>query len=160
MKQRGLYALAGLVLLLANTVFFPLLGLQRWQPDLFLIAVAAVAFRRGSEHGELVGFGAGLLQDLFSATTLGVHAFTKTLVAFIVGRCSRFLYQGSAWVFALIVFISSWVENFCVMILSLGFSTGAANWWWQQPFSNAVVAFFLMTGFQFYHRHQRRSRFL
>ena len=54
-------------------------------PDLPLILTVLIALRRGPETGCLVGFGAGLLQDVAGGGLLGVQALTNALAGFAMG---------------------------------------------------------------------------
>ena len=55
-------------------------------PALGLLVVIAVARHLPDEAGLLIGFGAGLLQDLLSETALGLWALVITVVAFATVR--------------------------------------------------------------------------
>jgi rod shape-determining protein MreD len=67
----------------------PHLAVRGLQPDLLLVAVAAVAAGRGARAGAAFGFAAGLGADLFLATPLATSALAYTLVGHVVGRLSR-----------------------------------------------------------------------
>ena len=54
-------------------------------PDIPLIVVVLLALRRGPEFGCGAGFVAGLLQDAASGGLLGVQAFTKAVIGFVIG---------------------------------------------------------------------------
>jgi rod shape-determining protein MreD len=55
-------------------------------PDFPLLIVAYFGLFRGALAGSVFGFAAGLLQDLFNPSFLGLNALTKTLVGFALGR--------------------------------------------------------------------------
>lgn len=63
------------------------LGLPLVAPDVMLVAVIAVALRRGGTIGALVGVAAGLLSDLLppSASLLGVSAIAFGVVGGVTG---------------------------------------------------------------------------
>jgi rod shape-determining protein MreD len=61
--------------------FFSLFGVK---PDILLIAVVAWGFVRGSEEGILIGFLAGLCEDVFSSSFY-LHIITKTFIGFLSG---------------------------------------------------------------------------
>ena len=63
----------------------PALRVADVAPDIPLIVVVLLALRRGPEFGCLSGFAAGLLQDMASGGLLGVQAFTKALIGFVIG---------------------------------------------------------------------------
>lgn len=60
--------------------------LQLWgaYPDLVLLYLTWIALRFGRMPGMLSGFGLGLVMDALYGTW-GIHAFTKTLIGFLVG---------------------------------------------------------------------------
>ena len=93
MNRRWVWPLAGIGLLIIQAVFLPALGASWWTPDLFLVATAAVAFYSDPRRGQMAGFGAGFLQDLFASVPLGLHAFTKTLLGFLMGFAHRIFYR-------------------------------------------------------------------
>lgn len=53
--------------------------------DLPLVAVIYYAIRKGPAGALLAGAGVGLLQDALEGTLLGVNAFSKALVGYLVG---------------------------------------------------------------------------
>ncbi|MBM3723612.1 MAG: rod shape-determining protein MreD [Actinobacteria bacterium] len=63
------------------------LGLPLVAPDVMLVAVIAVALRRGGTIGAIVGVAAGLLSDLLppSASLLGVSAIAFGVVGGVTG---------------------------------------------------------------------------
>jgi rod shape-determining protein MreD len=58
-------------------------------PDVLLVAVVAVAAKRGARAGAAFGFAAGLGADLFVPTPLGTSALAFTLVGHVLGRRGR-----------------------------------------------------------------------
>ena len=92
--MRRRLALAGLLLLmlvLRNAVFVQL-RLFDAVPELVLLVVVAVAMLDGPESGALVGFAAGLLQDLTnSLTPVGISCLTFVLVGFAVGLAQSYV---------------------------------------------------------------------
>jgi rod shape-determining protein MreD len=53
--------------------------------DLFTVLVVYYAVSRRRAGVMMVGAGAGLVQDLFTHTLLGMNAFKKTLVGYLLG---------------------------------------------------------------------------
>jgi rod shape-determining protein MreD len=76
---------AGLALSALGTLGIGALGIPGG-PDLFLLPVADTARRAGPVWALGAGLAAGLLEDLVSAPgrLLGLHAFTKILVGYIL----------------------------------------------------------------------------
>lgn len=69
----------------AHATMGPALRIADVAPDIPLIVVVMLAFRRGPEFGCGAGFLAGLLQDAATGGLLGVQALTKSLIGFGVG---------------------------------------------------------------------------
>ncbi len=71
----------------------PALSVAGVTPDVPLILTVLLALRRGSETGCLVGFVAGMLQDVAGGGLIGVQALTKALAGFGMG-----MLVGRLWV--------------------------------------------------------------
>lgn len=82
----GTVLLTGLV---GHVGLAPHLAVRGAAPDVLLVAVVAVAVRRGARTGAGFGFAAGLGADVFLATPLGTSALAYTLVGHLLGRSSR-----------------------------------------------------------------------
>ena len=83
---------AGVLLLLAVVLqlsAFSLIGIFGGHVDLVVLAVAAIAFYRGSIPGSAAGFTAGFLLDLLSGATMGAASLVLTAVGYGVGRFSE-----------------------------------------------------------------------
>ncbi len=59
----------------------PFLSIDEYRPDLLLILALFAGFRFGHVSGAMLGFYAGLLQDLMTGF-LGIHALAKTLAGY------------------------------------------------------------------------------
>lgn len=73
-------------------------------PDIPLILAVLLGLRLGPEGGCLIGFSAGLLQDVLGGGLLGAQALTKALVGFVAG-----LLGGRLWVSNPVVQVSGLV---------------------------------------------------
>src|SRR5262245_2511269 len=78
---------------IAQSSVVPMLSVSGVTPDLPLILTVFAALHRGPELGCLVGFFAGLLQDIGGGGLIGVQALTKGLAGFGMG-----LLVGRFWV--------------------------------------------------------------
>lgn len=89
-----------LVALLLQTTVVPDLRILGVCPDLLLLCTVAAALVGGPELGGEVGFVAGVLADLFLATTpLGLSALTYTVIGYGVGSIRRTTLQ-EGWLLA------------------------------------------------------------
>lgn len=79
-------AAVGLVVVLLQWLVFRRLPLWGVIPDVVLLFVALTAVKRGRLAGAVAGFSTGLLMDLLiNPATLGLNAFVKTLMGFVIG---------------------------------------------------------------------------
>lgn len=85
MKGLGIVVVLAVFFLL-QAVFSDALTFGQIGPDFPLLIVAYFAIFRGAIAGSIFGFVAGLFQDLFNPSFLGLNALTKTLVGFALGR--------------------------------------------------------------------------
>jgi rod shape-determining protein MreD len=96
--------LPGLLLcIIAQAVLLGPLSLMEIRPDLFLVLVILVSRRSSPEAATLLGFVIGLCQGALSGAPLGLHAFTNSLIGFVIARLSHHLYTDKP--FALLWFL-------------------------------------------------------
>ena len=81
---RDLFVL--LVVLVLQATLLYRIEIAGIRPDLLVAFVVYIAWMRGPVAGTLTGFGVGLLQDLDASGPLGLNAFSKSLVAFLVAK--------------------------------------------------------------------------
>lgn len=67
-------------------------------PQVMLLVAVAAGLLGGAEEGALVGFGAGLLSDLFVQTPLGLSALAFALVGFAVGSVQSGIIHSAWWI--------------------------------------------------------------
>ncbi len=75
-----------LLALLGETFIAPLLAMGDVRPDFALISLAILAMAEGPFAGTLGGFVLGLIMDSSVPNLLGLHALTKSLAGFGIGR--------------------------------------------------------------------------
>lgn len=77
--------------LLESAVFnhFALAGIV---PKLTIILTSSFGFMRGEKEGMVIGFGCGLLNDIFFSDVLGFYALILTYIGYINGKFSRIFY--------------------------------------------------------------------
>jgi rod shape-determining protein MreD len=91
LKAWGLVTLA----VLLQIMFVSELEVASGHPDLVLVALVAVALRRGPLLGAAVGFWAGFLLDLAAFETLGLTALLLTLAGYGAGRLGEVMSKSS-----------------------------------------------------------------
>lgn len=92
---------AALVLALTLVVHLTLLSRLRIddvRPDALLLVSLMAGLVAGAERGAVVGFGAGLLADLFLQAPFGLSALTYCLVGFAVGSLQTGILRAAWWI--------------------------------------------------------------
>jgi len=116
MKKFGMTALLVIVLYALQTSLMPRIAYHGVTADFMLLFVTSTAFLKGSRFGALAGFSVGLLQDLASGTFLGMNAFTRLLLGYLIGKFSDQVFKEQ---FFLPVFASIFVTLANYFILAL-----------------------------------------
>ena len=76
--------LVGASVVLQSTLL-PKIAIRGVKPDLTLVVLIFVSLRRGAMTGQLVGFAAGLAEDVVSLAPLGFHALMRCIAGFVYG---------------------------------------------------------------------------
>jgi len=120
MKRFVPLLLAGILLLILQTTWLSFSPVQRIRPDLLLIFTLYLAFLFPPFLGGILAFFMGYLMDLFSGNTLGLYAFSRTLVFFATQFLKeRFYLEGFSFQF-LFAFIFSILEGGLLLVLING----------------------------------------
>ncbi len=91
----GILVISGLFILslvLQGSVL-ALAGTGGIHPDLLLVVVVALALLSDGKRGTLLGFTAGLFQDVLTAAPLGFFTFGKMLAGLLAGTLAREVYR-------------------------------------------------------------------
>jgi len=76
------YILIYILLLFIEKNLLQLISIKDVTPDLILIFVIIISLKEKRSSATLIGFGAGLFQDLFTAGFFGLSAMTKSIIGF------------------------------------------------------------------------------
>ena len=104
----------GLVLLVALVLQSTLLyriDIAGAHPDLLVAFVVYLAWMRGPVVGTIAGFSVGLLQDLDASVPLGLNAFAKCLVGFLVAKAGFRVHRSNAGVRFAFFFLAMLVHD-------------------------------------------------
>ena len=71
---------------IAQVSIFSSVSILGGTPDVLLVTLVVIALLRGSIHGAVAGFCAGLLVDTATLQTLGVTSLLLTLAGYWIGR--------------------------------------------------------------------------
>jgi rod shape-determining protein MreD len=107
--MRRVLALAAIIItavLLQSTVFsqLRLLGVR---PELLYLVTILVALQEGPNEGAIVGFTAGLAQDMFLDQPKGITALTLTLLGYTVGMARQYIVSPSPLIPTIVVAIAT-----------------------------------------------------
>ena len=96
------------ILILVNFILqssvFPHFALGGIIPNLMIILTSSFGFMRGEKDGLLIGFGCGLLGDIFYGNFLGLYALIFMYIGFLNGKfCSVFYPEDIKLPIALII---------------------------------------------------------
>ena len=95
----------GLVALLLQAFFVPIIEIGVWRPDIVLLAVLYIGYRYGVIPGILSGFILGLIQDSMSPLPLGTTSFVNSLIGFAAGQIRQFKLAYNARILATVILI-------------------------------------------------------
>ncbi len=106
-----LVLLTFIISLILQTTILPLLKIEGVMPDLILVLVVFTALFSSAFTGGVVGFTAGLVQDLIIGRYLGLCAFSGLLVGWLVGELESRFYKENPLVPVILVFIATFVYD-------------------------------------------------
>ncbi len=94
--MRGLIVFVILIVnLLFQSTWFEYIEILNVKPNTALVFVVCYAILRGDVEGAIVGFFAGLLQDAYFGTYLGLHAMLCMLTGYYCGKPFKNFYRES-----------------------------------------------------------------
>lgn len=82
-----------IISLILQSTLLPVLAYEGIHADLLLIIVISSSLLLGKDHGAVVGFAAGLLQDLASGTFFGLNTFSKMILGYCFGMAERQVFK-------------------------------------------------------------------
>ncbi len=90
---------------------FDVIRIAGVKPDLLFIIIVYLAYSFGSFYGEVSGFIGGLLHDAISRSPLGLLAFPKVVLGFLVGMFGRAMFKSSIVTVTLMLFLASLLKG-------------------------------------------------
>ena len=90
-------------------------------PDLSLIILVYIAYRKGSMTGQVSGFITGLTEDFLSISPLGLNAFIKTFIGFIYGIIRGNVFVDPLLMPILLVAVATLIKALLTAVLGLVF---------------------------------------
>ncbi len=125
LKKYSIYAVAFVLLAVAQIALIDLIAVEGLTPDLILILCVWVALSEGKFEGMIAAFIFGLLFDVFSMDVLGSNALAKTTAALAAGfffNENKIEQNLGGYKFLIIVFVASIVHNLIYFFLYIKFS--------------------------------------
>ncbi|MBR6906698.1 MAG: rod shape-determining protein MreD [Selenomonadaceae bacterium] len=126
MKKIGIWAAFAAGLYVFQSSLFPLLAYHGISVNLLLLLTVSFAFLHGCRFGVLMGFCAGLLQDLGTGTFLGCSVLSYMVIGWVCGKLSDRVFK----------------EEFFLPIMASVFAT-AGNYF-------ILVTLMLLLGYRFH----------
>ncbi|MBN2288971.1 MAG: rod shape-determining protein MreD [Candidatus Glassbacteria bacterium] len=105
------FLIFALVLFFVHLLFYQYLSFGETYPDLFLILVVFAGLYKGPEAGSAAGFFCGLAQDSFSYAFFGLHALTKTIIGFLIGKIRHSFYSNNFLVQGVIIIAAKMLHD-------------------------------------------------
>lgn len=93
MRRFFLWLVMIIVTLVLQSTFFSVMTYHGIHPDLLLSLVISSSLLAGRDHGAVIGFFSGLLQDLVSGTFFGMHTFSKMILGYCFGMAEAHVFK-------------------------------------------------------------------
>ena len=116
---KGAIIVVALLIQLTLINSITVLGLK---PDLIMVVVVVFSLLKGEKEGAISGFASGLLQDIFSASLLGINALAKTVIGFTCGILKEEIFhEHILFIIPVITFIASFMQSILIFLLLRAF---------------------------------------
>ena len=114
----------GLIIIFAvvlQTTLVSYVAILRVKPDLLLMIVLYIGFKRGPLSGEISGFLSGFLEDIFSGNLIGINALSKTILGNLAGLGKDKLAFENLITQVVVTFLATSIYTFLVFLLKTFF---------------------------------------
>ena len=98
------------------------IGIAGAKPDFLIVILVALALNRNVIAAVILGFTLGFFQDLASPAHLGMNAFSKSLIAYIIARIGGEYLPHNILYFITLVFSAVIVNDIIVLNIINSFS--------------------------------------
>ena len=105
-------SLAVLVNFVLQSTVFQYITILGVKPNTALILICCYAVVRGDVEGAIMGFFAGLLQDVYYGSVIGVSALLYMLIGYFCGKPLRDFYRDNYFLVMLLVAVSALFYQF------------------------------------------------
>jgi rod shape-determining protein MreD len=129
------YTISYLIVFLVNNNLIGLISIRGITPDILLIFLIFVSLKESQTTSTVIGFFAGLLQDLFAFGILGLASFSRSTACFLTGYFRHLKEDYSISYLTFVFFLTSLIHD---RIYQFVFSLGS-----NQPFFKSFFYFTL-----------------
>lgn len=116
-KKIFIYTAFILLIALMQVTLFNYIRIFNIKPNLFIVFIIIAAFFRGSYEGAIIGFFAGITQDMVSGKVLGFYAILGMYLGLAVGSINKRLYRENIILNILNTFVFSFLYEFVLFVL-------------------------------------------
>ncbi|SEJ91191.1 rod shape-determining protein MreD [Propionispira arboris] len=123
MKKCFIWGICLVVLYILQSSLLPIIAYNGVSPDILLIVVISFSLLRGSRFGFLMGFSAGLLEDLASGTFFGMNTFCKMILGYAFGLVEHKVFKENFFLPIMSMIIATSLNYFisAVLMVLLGY---------------------------------------
>lgn len=118
MKKMLAYIGILLLVIILQVSFFSRLPAAEYGPDLILVLVFCAGFFEGSKKGSLIGFVAGMLQDVLLGEAFGIYTVSRVIIGAFAGRVKDNIFPGKLPLVGLIIFGFTLAHEILIFLLS------------------------------------------
>ncbi len=118
MRELLVYILLLPLVIILQVSFFSRLPAGDYGPDLILVVVFSAGFFLDSARGSLLGFIAGMLQDVLLGGAFGIYTVSRAIVGAFAGRTTDKVFPENLPVIAGVIFIFSFAHEMLIFLLS------------------------------------------
>ncbi len=151
------------VSLVLQSSVLALAGTGGVHPDLLFVVVVGLALLSDAKRGALLGFSAGLLQDILFASPLGFFTFGKMLAGLMAGLLAHEIYRDFVPVPVIVVtFLTLLNESVTFLLMNIYFNPPITFLLYLQNFSLPRVVMhmlFMALAYPYLYEAQKRGRF-
>jgi len=138
------YIIIYFLLLFIETNLLHLVSINNVTPDLILVFVIIISLQENRSKATLIGFVAGLIQDIFSTHFFGLSALTKSIVGFWGVQFQQSKRNYNLSYYLLVVAILTLLQEFIFgFIYNFGTQLGFFRLCWQYALPKALYTLFM-----------------
>jgi len=137
------YVVCILIIASIQSTLVDYIKINNVKPNLLLIFIISIALLRGNIEGGIVGFFAGLVQDILFGKVLGFYALIGLYFGVIIGMLNKRLYRDNYLVVTFFTFTSTIVYELLIYLfntlLPLALSSGDFSFELLNPLMNVTL---------------------